>query len=335
MRQAIVVVFAFFLLAGVAQAQALPATPVLQAYPAPSATVGWPGQPTPILTPVPMKCRQPVVQHVATWGERGSGDGQFSGSLGIAYDTDRELVWVADSGNHRLQAFRLDGQFVRTVGKLGDGPGEFIRPADVAVLDNGLVLVSDAGNGRFQVLTEWGQQQYEWPMRSPGRLDVGSGGEVFAIARPWQTTVVVYDQLGEELAAYWFADVKGNSVGDIGLATASDANILYIIDNNKLRTIAYALNGKPLFQWYNRHAQYVDAIADGPGGLLFIKEQELDIYSSNGAYITSIPGSLTGVCDLAVAGTGPTIVLVASSSGVHSYRLYWSCPSHLPLVLKS
>jgi NHL repeat len=49
---------------------------------------------------------------VASWGSRGSGEGQFSTPHGIAISPSNE-VFVADRGNNRIQVFDTSGKFLR------------------------------------------------------------------------------------------------------------------------------------------------------------------------------------------------------------------------------
>ena len=66
-----------------------------------------------------------------------------------------QTVWVADVGNHRIQAMGRDGQWNVVTGKPrgGDGArgtrGRFNRPLDVAVDGNGTVWVADTVNNRI------------------------------------------------------------------------------------------------------------------------------------------------------------------------------------------
>ncbi len=50
------------------------------------------------------------------WGSRGSGAGQFNYPWGIAAAGDG-TVYVADTSNHRIQLFTLDGEFVAWWGR--------------------------------------------------------------------------------------------------------------------------------------------------------------------------------------------------------------------------
>lgn len=49
---------------------------------------------------------------------------------GIATDSQGN-IYIVDGGNHRIQKFRSDGQFLQTIGRKGQGPGEFESPYDV------------------------------------------------------------------------------------------------------------------------------------------------------------------------------------------------------------
>jgi len=61
----------------------------------------------------------------------------------IQVDTDGN-IYVLDRGNHRLQVFDKDGKYLRTIGKKGQGPGEFNSPRSLQ-LDNetGNIFVAD------------------------------------------------------------------------------------------------------------------------------------------------------------------------------------------------
>ena len=60
-------------------------------------------------------------------------------------------VFVADTNNHRIQVYKLDGSFVSSWGSVGSGQGQLHHPSGVCV-SGGSVFVSDSGNHRIQVL---------------------------------------------------------------------------------------------------------------------------------------------------------------------------------------
>ena len=68
-------------------------------------------------------------------------------------DSSNFRILVADSGNHRVQAFNESGEFITTFGTFGSGPGQFNNPQGLAVDNAGRVLIVDQNNNRLQVLS--------------------------------------------------------------------------------------------------------------------------------------------------------------------------------------
>ena len=67
-----------------------------------------------------------------TWGNRGTGDGQFNFPDGVVVGCNGNL-YIADSDNHRIQCFDSNGTFIFKWGKNGERNGEFSDPSGVAV----------------------------------------------------------------------------------------------------------------------------------------------------------------------------------------------------------
>ncbi|UCD10492.1 MAG: NHL repeat-containing protein, partial [Nitrospinaceae bacterium] len=98
----------------------------------------------------------------------------------IKVDHSKLFVWVADSGNDRIQKFDGNGKFLSTFGRSGGtrapyNEGEFKTPGAVAVDVNNNIWVADTGCHRIQkfdpdtdFLLEfgkegWGQEKFYWP----------------------------------------------------------------------------------------------------------------------------------------------------------------------------
>ena len=87
---------------------------------------------------------------VKQWGSSGSGNGQFLKPFGITTDS-LGYVYVADSGNARVQKFTADGVFVAKFGTSGSGDGQFLTLADVAIDSTGKVYAVDpSGSTAYQ-----------------------------------------------------------------------------------------------------------------------------------------------------------------------------------------
>lgn len=93
-----------------------------------------------------------------SWGETGSGDGQFRTPYGVSTAFDpilgEELVYVVDAQNNRVQVFRLDGTFVGKFGVEGtpdqEGTVYTLRRATVATDGSGDVWVADLWGFRIE-----------------------------------------------------------------------------------------------------------------------------------------------------------------------------------------
>lgn len=87
-------------------------------------------------------------EHILTWGEPGSGPGEFHTPHGIWVD-DLERVYVVDRDNNRVQIFTSDGEYVEEW-------GDFFHPMDIYFDSRDNVYVTDQ-TPRFTVLNIAGE----------------------------------------------------------------------------------------------------------------------------------------------------------------------------------
>jgi len=94
-------------------------------------------------------------------GGRGGGGTPGAGSNGDAFNRPADVAWdsagniyVADGfgTNSRIAKFTKDGDFVKTWGHTGSGPGEFSKIRGLVTDAAGNFYVADSGNKRIQVL---------------------------------------------------------------------------------------------------------------------------------------------------------------------------------------
>ncbi len=85
-----------------------------------------------------------------SFGGAGTGPGMLNMPQGMAIDESGHL-WVADSGNHRVAEFSLEGKLISVTGKRGSGEGEFVNPTGGAIRGQEVCVV-DNGNARLVFL---------------------------------------------------------------------------------------------------------------------------------------------------------------------------------------
>jgi len=94
---------------------------------------------------------------------KGTGDRQFDSPGSVTADIE-DNIYVADTGNNRIQKFDSSGKFIAKFGIKGANIGEFISPSDMSSDYDGNLYVADTGNNRIQkfdssvtFISKWGE----------------------------------------------------------------------------------------------------------------------------------------------------------------------------------
>lgn len=137
---------------------------------------------------------------------------------GLAVGPDG-TVWVADTHYHRVIAFTPDGEEKLRFGSVGEDPGEFIYPTDVAFGPEGRLYVSEyGGNDRIQIfepdgtfvteIGEFGPGEGQW--NRPQSMIFSPDRSRLYVADACNHRIVVIDPDGRTL------DVIGSPGGGAG-----------------------------------------------------------------------------------------------------------------------
>jgi DNA-binding beta-propeller fold protein YncE len=242
---------------------------------------------------------------ITAWGHRGGGLGQFSfGSSqnytqppggGIAVAGNH--VYVADSGNNRIERFDLEGGEAMQWGSRGSGAGQFTYPRGVAANENE-VIVSDDDNHRIERFDPNGVFQ-----ASVGSY--GSGPEQFGfpygVALDAAGNIYVADDINHRVvkltAQLTFAGTwggLGSKPGQLGFprAIASDpAGDTYVANTANDRIEVFDTNGNFL--------RTLGSSARGPGQ--FVAPRGLGVDPSGRLLASDTVGNRI---NLFAAGTG-------------------------------
>jgi sugar lactone lactonase YvrE len=80
----------------------------------------------------------------------------FNYPSGVAVDKAGD-IYILDAANARIQKFGSDGKYLATIGRKGQGPGEFIMPGSMAFDRDGNLVVADTAQFRVQVIIGGGK----------------------------------------------------------------------------------------------------------------------------------------------------------------------------------
>jgi DNA-binding beta-propeller fold protein YncE len=152
------------------------------------------------------------------WGRPGRAPGEFafvagdpsaphavSARIAVA---PSGMVYVADSGNARVQAFTRDGRFQRAFGHLGGGAAGFLSPFDiVADPRGGFYVLDDQRPGVVRKFSAAGRLIWRRDPASPGDGDL-AGHLHIAMLDAHGRLVLVSDQTGRVV----YLDGQGHEV---------------------------------------------------------------------------------------------------------------------------
>lgn len=232
-----------------------------------------------------------------TWGSRCAldsgegcatpgGEGQFQEPWGIAVGPDGR-VYVADTWNHRIQAFDAEGNYLTqwgTYGQTADALDQLYGPRDVAVDAAGRVYVTDTGNKRVLVYDQAGALLAQWggAGSEPGRFEEPVGialdteGNVY-VADTWNRRVQVFDADFRFLRQWPVEAWYGESVVNKPYLAVDARGRVYVSDPEGYRLAVFGPEGD-LLATVGRYGFEPDAfslptgIDVGPDGYIFVAD---------------------------------------------------------------
>jgi sugar lactone lactonase YvrE len=90
-------------------------------------------------------------------------------------------IYILDAGNTRIQKFDQDGKYLATIGRKGQGPGEFISPSSLDLDEDGNLVVTDTAQMRLHVIIGGGKDVKSIVLKDEpiyGIRSLGAGGYV-------------------------------------------------------------------------------------------------------------------------------------------------------------
>jgi DNA-binding beta-propeller fold protein YncE len=254
-------------------------------------------------------------------GRQGTGQGEFRNPRGVAVDRDGN-IWVADTGNKRVQKLDAQGKFLLEIKAAKDA---FVEPVGIAVAPDGDIYVLEPerdGAYRFSVRGEYrGKIGEGLGLYRPRGLNIDSAGVLY-FANTGGNNIVKASSSGAPMGNI---SVQGKKNGQVEQPTdvALDvAGSLFVADTYNQRVQRLTSGGGFVSQWPIPAAGTAlgPHIAISTDGIVYVTDPDnhfFSAYSPDGALLATwggqggAEGQFVQPVGLAVDGSG--VVYIADS----------------------
>jgi DNA-binding beta-propeller fold protein YncE len=253
---------------------------------------------------------------VATMFEGGAGadEGQFDSPAAIAVDASGN-VFVADTGNGRIEKFSPTGAFLASIRTKGSGHGQFSEPSGIAIDRDGNIYVAEIGSKhRVQKLGPDGTFIAEWApgLYGPRRIAIGPDDSIY-VDDSGRNRIVKFSPDGQLLAS-WGSEgsSEGQFKGVSSVAVDPANNKVYVADPLNSRIQVFDSNGKFLTKWavpeWGQTLGFEDLAVDSQKGRLYASSAHMNsvlVFDLNGTRVGNLtpkpPDKLEAPSALAIA----------------------------------
>jgi uncharacterized protein (TIGR03663 family) len=271
-------------------------------------------------------------------GSTGTEPGQFQNPRDMALAPDGS-IYVADTGNNRIQHLSADGSVLQVWGSYadisqGEAPGgTFFEPWGIAVGSDGSVYVADTWNHRIQKFSSdgkfinmwgyFGQAETPFALWGPRDIAIDMNGDLF-ITDTGNKRIVIYDADGNFVNQFGTVGLGAGQFDEpVGIAI-DQAGLVYIADtwNQRIQVMAGDVNGDYLplntwdvVAWYGQSLDNKPFIAVDDSGNLYTTDPE----GYRVLHFTSVGTFINYFGDYGIGANGfnlPTGIIVDEKGGV-------------------
>lgn len=270
-------------------------------------------------------------------GSSGSGNGQFSTPIDVAFDGGGN-IWASDLSNNRIEKFSSKGAWIASYGTLGSGNEQFSAPGGIDINQStGNVYVADTNNARIIERSSSGTfirkfgTEGTGKLTRPGSLKLDSSGNVW-VPDMSANKIFEYSSTGAFMAAYG-KEGSGEVAFKKPIAIAFAGTNAYIADSGNHRVQEITSSGAFVrnigTEGPGSGELYVpEGIAADAAGNLYVvdaSQGHVEEFNSSGAYMATFAtkgsgeGQLKGPVGDAIDAAGNLFVADAENNRLQKW----------------
>jgi hypothetical protein len=193
-------------------------------------------------------------------------------------------VYIADTGNQRLQKFSQEGEFITEIGGFGWSKEQFDGPVDLSARNGLDVFVADHFNARIErydkdlhYLASLGSSE-EWPENLqfgfPMGVDISSQGELIVLEGE-NHRVLKLDVLGNPQRSFGDFDAGSGRLMQPQRLLVSPAGRIFVTDLEPARIVEYDIHGNFLAESGANLFTHPAGLAESDDHTLFVADPGL------------------------------------------------------------
>lgn len=272
---------------------------------------------------------------IRTIGSRGTERGSFTAPRGICTDLTGN-VYVADTGNDRIQKFSSDGTYLQQAGGFGFGSGQFNKPGDLIINNDLEVWVADTRNSRlhqydselhfiasFSPKDEEGNEV----LGLPHGVAVSISGDIIVGDRD-TGHMYIFNSFGTRSVRFGGFGYGAGSVDDPAALAVGPEGFLYVCDPVGGRITIYDQFGNYCYSIGDDILVAPEGIAVDHTGTIYVADTGGDkvvVFTASGAVCTTLGASGSGVasfCHPADIAVGVQGRIYVADTGNHRIQVF-------------